>query len=133
MADCHRIGVSFAESRQGVANKVSQPDAPGWFFKGNVNSSPLVYELPRVPRPFAESIGLRGNSRGIGLWPCRGQCRPETCQVIISSIKSEKFIVVEAPQARELTRFCTINENRLIAVCPVKHYYIRKPKKPTPV
>jgi hypothetical protein len=42
----------------------------------------------------------------------------DTCEAVLRSIKSSKLIIVDEPQAREVTRFYTINGDRLIAACP---------------
>lgn len=42
----------------------------------------------------------------------------DVCNTLLRSIKSSKFIIVDEPKAREVTRFYTISGERLIAACP---------------
>lgn len=42
----------------------------------------------------------------------------DVCDAVLRSVRSTKFIVVDNPQDREVTRFYTKNGDSLIAVCP---------------
>lgn len=76
-----------------------------------------------APHPFLRSEALYAplvqkqfRRRGIVVVP--HSVPTEVCEAVLCSIKSSKFIIVDEPQAREVTRFYTINGESLISACP---------------
>jgi hypothetical protein len=76
-----------------------------------------------APHPFVRSEALydpwvQKQFRRHGIVIVPHSVPTEICEAVLCSIKSSKFIIVDEPRAREITRFYTINGDSLISACP---------------